>query len=57
MHTQEETLETKSIEELELEYEDEKNSMIAITETGINMQFLNCIPTLQLVDMLCIFNY
>ncbi|XP_045448728.1 uncharacterized protein LOC123657193 [Melitaea cinxia] len=33
MHTQEETLETKSIEELELEYEDEKNSMIAITET------------------------
>lgn len=43
MHTQEETLETKSIEELELEYEDEKNSMIAITEIGINMQFLNCI--------------
>lgn len=28
---------TKSLEELEVHYEDEKNSMIAISETGILM--------------------
>lgn len=34
---------TKSIEELEIEYEDEKNSMIAITESGFDFFYIDYI--------------